>query len=47
MQALGSLAMGPTGKLAGSNWGTYPATRQIWAKDCFYLRCRWYRSSRA
>jgi len=34
--ALGSLAMGPTGKLAGSNWGTYPANRQIWAKDCFY-----------
>ena len=36
LQALGSLAMGPTGKLAGSNWGTYPANRQIWAKDCFY-----------
>ncbi|MEI8293948.1 MAG: hypothetical protein WCG66_08145 [bacterium] len=36
LQALGSLAMGPTGKLAGSNWGTYPATRQTWAKDTFY-----------
>ena len=36
LQALGSLALGPTGKLAGSNWGTYPATRQIWAKDTFY-----------
>lgn len=36
LQALGSLAMGPTGKLAGSNWGTYPATRQIWPKDTFY-----------
>jgi hypothetical protein len=36
LQALGSLAVGPTGKLAGSNWGTYPATRQIWPKDTFY-----------
>lgn len=36
LQALGSLALGPTGKLAGSNWGTYPATRQIWPKDTFY-----------
>jgi len=36
LQALGSLALGPTGKLAGSNWGTYPANRQSWAKDCFY-----------
>lgn len=36
LQSLGSLALGPTGKLAGSNWGTYPANKQIWAKDCFY-----------
>jgi hypothetical protein len=36
LQALQSLAMSGTGKLAGSNWGSYPATRQIWAKDCFY-----------
>jgi hypothetical protein len=36
MQCLGSLAMSGSGKLAGSNWGSYPATRQIWAKDCYY-----------
>ena len=36
LEAFGSLTMGPTGKLAGSNWGSYPATRQTWAKDCFY-----------
>jgi hypothetical protein len=28
--------MSGSGKLAGSNWGSYPATRQIWTKDCFY-----------
>lgn len=36
MQCLLSLAMSGHGKLAGSNWGSYPATRQIWAKDCYY-----------
>lgn len=36
MQAFLAMAMSGTDKLAGSNWGSYPATRQIWAKDCFY-----------
>jgi hypothetical protein len=36
VQCLQSLAMAGSGKLAGSNWGSYPATRQIWAKDCYY-----------
>jgi hypothetical protein len=36
MEVFLSIAMSGTDKLAGSNWGSYPATRQIWAKDCFY-----------
>ncbi len=36
MQAFWAMAMSGTDTLAGSNWGSYPATRQIWAKDCFY-----------
>jgi len=36
MQALQSIALSGANKLAGSNWGSYPATRQIWTKDCFY-----------
>jgi hypothetical protein len=34
--ALQAVAMAPSGKLAGSNWGSYPATRQIWIKDLYY-----------
>ena len=36
MEAFGSIAMTAEGKMAGSNWGSYPTTRQIWMKDCFY-----------
>lgn len=36
MQALQSVAMSASGKIAGSNWGSYPATHQIWQKDCYY-----------
>ncbi len=36
IQSLQSIAMSGSGKMAGSNWGSYPATRQIWPKDCFY-----------
>ena len=36
MGALQAVAMAPSGKLAGSNWGSYPATRQIWIKDLYY-----------
>jgi len=36
IQALQSIAMSGSGKMAGSNWGSSPATRQIWAKDCYY-----------
>jgi hypothetical protein len=24
------------GQIAGSNWGTYPATRPVWLKDMYY-----------
>lgn len=36
MEAFGSIAMSESGKIAGSNWGSYPATRQIWMKDFYY-----------
>ena len=36
LQALQSIAMSSTGKLAGTNWGSYPATREIWMKDAYY-----------
>lgn len=36
LQALQSIGMSESGKIAGSNWGSFPATRQIWMKDCFY-----------
>jgi hypothetical protein len=36
MQALQSIAMSGNGKFAGTNWGSYPATRQIWTKDAYY-----------
>lgn len=36
LAAFGSIAMAPSGKIAGSNWGSYPATRQIWMKDFYY-----------
>jgi len=36
IQALQSIAMSRSGKLAGTNWGSYPATREIWMKDAYY-----------
>ena len=36
MQALQSIAMSASGKVAGTNWGSYPATREIWMKDAYY-----------
>jgi hypothetical protein len=36
MESFGSIAMSASGKIAGSNWGSYPATRQIWMKDFYY-----------
>ncbi len=36
LQALQSIAMSPDGALAGTNWGSYPATREIWMKDAYY-----------
>jgi len=35
-QSLQSIAMSASGKLAGTNWGSYPATREIWMKDAYY-----------
>ena len=36
LQALQSIALSSTGRLAGTNWGSYPATREIWMKDAYY-----------
>ena len=36
IQALLSIGMSGGGKLAGTNWGSYPTTRQIWGKDAYY-----------
>jgi hypothetical protein len=36
LQALQSIAMSSGGQLAGTNWGSYPATRQVWMKDAYY-----------
>ena len=36
LQALHCIGLSENGAMAGSNWGTYPATRQIWIKDTFY-----------
>ncbi|MCX6328103.1 MAG: hypothetical protein NTZ85_01130 [Bacteroidia bacterium] len=34
--SFGAIGMSESGKIAGSNWGSYPATRQIWMKDFYY-----------
>ncbi len=36
LESLHSIAMSGSGQIAGSNWGSYPATRQIWIKDMYY-----------
>jgi hypothetical protein len=35
-QCLGSIGMDQNEKIAGSNWGTYPTTENIWMKDMYY-----------
>lgn len=35
-QSLLSLAMDASGKIVGSNWGSFPATSRIWNKDMYY-----------
>ncbi len=35
-QCIGSIGMDGAGNIAGSNWGTYPTTREIWMKDMYY-----------
>jgi hypothetical protein len=36
LQAFHSISLSPRGEMSGSNWGTYPPTRQIWIKDTYY-----------
>ena len=35
-QCLGAIAMNQEGQISGANWGSYPATSQIWMKDMYY-----------
>lgn len=35
-QGLSAVAMDKNGGISGSNWGTFPATKQIWMKDMYY-----------
>ncbi len=35
-QGLSSVGMNREGKVCGSNWGTFPTTKQIWMKDMYY-----------
>jgi len=35
-QCFGSIAMTCEGDIAGSNWGSYPTTMEIWMKDMYY-----------
>ena len=36
MQCFHAIAMNASGEVTGSNWGSFPATRQIWMKDMYY-----------
>lgn len=36
MQCFNAIAMNAAGEVVGSNWGSFPATRQIWMKDMYY-----------
>lgn len=36
MQCFNAIAMNAEGEVVGSNWGSFPATRQIWMKDMYY-----------
>ncbi len=35
-QCIESIGMDGNGRIAGSNWGTYPTTPEIWMKDMYY-----------
>jgi hypothetical protein len=35
-QCIESIGMDGNGRVAGSNWGTYPTTENIWMKDMYY-----------
>jgi len=35
-QCFGSIGMTQQGEIAGSNWGSYPTTTEIWMKDMYY-----------
>lgn len=35
-QGLSAIGMDEAGEIVGSNWGTFPTTRQIWMKDMYY-----------
>ncbi|MDD3172724.1 MAG: hypothetical protein PHF63_03555 [Herbinix sp.] len=35
-QGISSVGMNREGEVVGSNWGTFPTTKQIWMKDMFY-----------
>lgn len=35
-QGISSVGMNRSGEVSGSNWGTFPTTKQIWMKDMFY-----------
>ena len=35
-QGISAVGMDRDGEICGSNWGTFPATRQIWMKDMYY-----------
>lgn len=41
-QCLESVGMTEEGKIAGSNWGTYPTTGPIWMKDMYYSYLPFY-----
>jgi hypothetical protein len=35
-QCIGCIGMDASGRVNGSNWGTYPPTTQVWMKDLYY-----------
>ena len=36
LQCFNSIGMTKNGEIAGSNWGSFPATTEIWMKDMYY-----------
>ncbi|MBW8347907.1 hypothetical protein K0H71_00430 [Bacillus sp. IITD106] len=41
-QCMGAIGMDGKGDIVGSNWGTFPATKQIWMKDMYYSYLPFY-----